>query len=169
MIRDAQPADVPALLDLIKELARYEREPDAVETDEAQLERVLFGPNPQVWALVAEEAAEQAADGESPSAIVGCAIWFVNFSTWTGQHGIYLEDLVVRESVRGGGHGRELLARLAAICQERGYRRLDWAVLDWNEPAWGFYRAIGAEPMTEWTGHRVSGDALARLAQPSGV
>jgi GNAT superfamily N-acetyltransferase len=160
MIRDARPADVPALLELIRELARYEREPDAVETDERQLTEVLFGPDPAVWALVAEDKEEHT---DQPR-IVGCAIWFVNFSTWTGRHGIYLEDLVVSESARGGGHGRALLARLAAICLDRGYPRLDWAVLDWNEPAWGFYRAIGAEPMTEWTGHRVSGPALAALA-----
>lgn len=163
MIRDALPADVPVLLELIRELARYEREPDAVQADERQLHESLFGPDPKVWALVATESAPDPS-GKPAEVVVGCAIWFVNYSTWTGRHGIYLEDLVVRESARGGGHGRALLARLAAICLERGYARLDWAVLDWNEPAWGFYRALGAEPMTEWTGHRVSGDALAALA-----
>jgi GNAT superfamily N-acetyltransferase len=162
VIRDALPADVPVLLELIRELARYEREPDAVQTDERRLHEALFGPDPQVWALTAVETSPAAA--EATEVVVGCAIWFVNYSTWTGRHGIYLEDLVVRESARGGGHGRGLLARLAAICLERDYPRLDWAVLDWNEPAWGFYRALGAEPMTEWTGHRVSGDALAALA-----
>jgi GNAT superfamily N-acetyltransferase len=162
VIRDALPADVPVLLELIRELARYEREPDAVQTDERQLHESLFGPDPKVWALIAVDTSS--AGAEVAESVVGCAIWFVNYSTWTGQHGIYLEDLVVRESARGGGHGRALLARLAAICLERGYPRLDWAVLDWNEPAWGFYRALGAEPMTEWTGHRVSGDALAALA-----
>jgi GNAT superfamily N-acetyltransferase len=155
VIREAQPADVPALLDLIKELATYEREPDAVETDEPQLREVLFGAAALVHALVAEQ------DG----AVVGCAIWFVNYSTWTGRHGIYLEDLIVSESYRQGGYGRQLVAELARICVARGYGRLEWAVLNWNEPALGFYRRIGAQPMTTWTVHRLAGANLAALAQ----
>jgi GNAT superfamily N-acetyltransferase len=154
VIRAATPADVPALLQLIRELADYEREPEAVVNDELRLTTVLFGPHPAVFAHVAEEAGR----------VVGCAVWFLNYSTWTGRPGIYLEDLVVRPDARGGGHGRALLARLARICVERGYPRLDWAVLDWNAPAVAFYRALGAEPLTDWRPHRLSGTALSRLA-----
>jgi GNAT superfamily N-acetyltransferase len=157
MIRAARIEDVSDLLELIRELARYEREPDAVQASEEQLRQVLFGGSPAVHALVAEH------DGH----IAGCAIWFVSFSTWTGKHGIYLEDLVVREQYRGDGYGRALLTELARICIERGYGRLEWSVLDWNEPALGFYRALGAEPMSEWTVHRVSGAALDDLAARS--
>jgi GNAT superfamily N-acetyltransferase len=155
VIRAAAPADVPALLELIRELAGYEREPDAVVNDETRLRAVLFRPQPAVFAHVAEEAGR----------IVGCAVWFLNYSTWTGRPGIYLEDLVVRADTRGGGHGRALLARLARICVERGYPRLDWAVLDWNAPALAFYHAVGGEPLTSWRPYRLSGTALSRLAQ----
>ena len=154
MIRTARQSDVPALLDLVHELAEYEREPDAVETTVEQLADVLFGDNPQAFALVAEHDAQ----------VVGCAIWFVSFSTWTGRHGIYLEDLIVREAYRGHGYGSQLLRALAGLCLERGYRRLEWAVLDWNEPALRFYRSLGAKPNADWTVHRVSGDALGALA-----
>lgn len=156
VIRPATPADVPVLLELIRDLAAYEREPGAVQTTEATLHAALFGPAPQVFGLVAET-----------SVVVGCAVWFVNFSTWTGRHGVYLEDLVVRESARGAGHGRALLAALAAICAQRGYARLEWSVLDWNAPALGFYRALGAEPLTGWSVHRVTGPALGALAAAS--
>lgn len=155
MIRPAVPADVPAILALIRELADYEREPDAVETTEADLHAAFFGPSPAVFALVAVDET----DGD---AIVGTAVWFVNFSTWTGRHGLYLEDFVVSERVRGRGFGKQLFTELIRICRERGYPRLDFSVLDWNESAHGFYRAIGAQPMTEWTGWRLSGDALVR-------
>jgi GNAT superfamily N-acetyltransferase len=155
MIRPATSEDVPALLALIQELADYERESDAVEATAESLEAVLFGAVPAVFALVAEH------DGE----VVGCAIWFVSFSTWTGRHGIYLEDLVVREAFRGHGYGGRLLAELARITQDRGYARLEWSVLDWNEPALGFYRSIGAVAMDGWTVHRLTGDALAALAE----
>jgi GNAT superfamily N-acetyltransferase len=154
VIRPARPEDVPAILELIHELARYEREPDAVVNDETQLRESLFGADPAVFAHVAE------ADG----AVIGIAIWFVNYSTWTGRHGIYLEDLVVSEQHRRGGHGRLLLRELARICRQRAYARLEWSVLDWNTPAWEFYRALGAEAMTGWTAHRVSADALLSLA-----
>jgi GNAT superfamily N-acetyltransferase len=156
MIRPAVPADVPALLDLIRQLAKYEREPNAVQADEGVLTAALFGPSPLAFAHVAEDA----------GAIVGAAIWFVNFSTWTGRHGIYLEDLIVDETHRRGGYGRQLIAQLARICVERGYGRLEWSVLDWNEPALQFYRAIGAQPMSDWTAHRLSGAALRELARP---
>jgi GNAT superfamily N-acetyltransferase len=155
MIRPATTADVPALLELIQELAEYEREPDAVEATEASLQHVLFGPAPAVFALVAEHE----------GTVVGCAVWFVSFSTWTGRHGLYLEDLVVREAFRGHGYGRQLLTELARISVANGYARLEWSVLDWNEPALAFYRSLGAVAMDGWTVHRVTGDALLALAQ----
>jgi GNAT superfamily N-acetyltransferase len=154
VIRAAEPSDVPALLELIRELARYEREPDAVHNTEAQLAAVLFGPDPLVHALVAEES----------GTVVGTAIWFVNYSTWTGRHGLYLEDLFVLPAHRRGGHGRALLVALAGICLERGFGRFEWTVLDWNEPALRFYRSLDAVPMSEWTVQRLTGEALARLA-----
>lgn len=153
MVRPAAVADIPAILALIHELATFEREPDAVEATEDALREALFGAHPQVFAHVAEQ------DG----AVVGAAIWFVNFSTWTGRHGIYLEDLIVSEKVRGGGHGRALIRELARICLERGYRRLDWSVLDWNVEGQRFYRSMDAVPMDEWTGWRLSGSALESL------
>lgn len=154
MIRPATPADVPPVLQLIKELAAYEREPDAVEATEELLQSALFGDDPRVHAHIAEH------DGD----VAGFALWFVNFSTWLGRHGIYVEDLYVRPQYRGRGYGRALLGTLARICIERGYGRLEWWVLDWNEPAIRFYKSIGARPMDEWTVHRVSGEALRRLA-----
>ncbi|MFX4293150.1 GNAT family N-acetyltransferase [Streptomyces bohaiensis] len=159
MIRTARESDVPAIHAMIRELAAYEKAEHEVEATEEQLREALFGPQPAVFALVAE-------DGESGEP-VGFALWFRNYSTWTGTHGVYLEDLYVRPEARGGGHGRALLAALARICVERGYRRLEWWVLDWNEPAIGFYRSIGAEPMDEWTVQRVTGEALERLARHS--
>lgn len=154
VIREAVATDVPALLSLIQELAEYEKEPDAVEADEAMLRAAFFGPDPRVHATVAE------LDG----VVIAAAIWFVNFSTWRGRHGIHLEDLVVTRSARGDGHGRALLAHLAAICVERGYRRLDWFVLDWNAPAAGFYRAMGARHLADWQLWRLDGQALAEFA-----
>jgi len=153
-IRPAQPYDVPEILAMIRELAEYEREPNAVVATEAMLHEALFGDSPAVFGLIAEE------DGVT----VGFALWFRNFSTWLGRHGIYLEDLYVRPEYRGRGHGKELLAELARICVERGYGRFEWWVLDWNTPAIDFYRSIGAEPMDEWTVQRVTGDALKALA-----
>ena len=154
MIRAARPADVAAVIELIGDLATYERARHEVLITEADLHRALFGADAMVFALVAE------ADGE----VVGLALWFLTFSTWLGRHGIYLEDLYVRPEHRGSGHGRALLAALAAIAVERGYGRLEWAVLDWNEPAIGFYRSIGATAMDEWTTNRLTGDALRELA-----
>ncbi|GAA1070499.1 GNAT family N-acetyltransferase [Nocardiopsis composta] len=150
MIRPARPDDVPAVLRLIRDLAVYEREPDAVQTTEEDLAQALFGENPAVFAHIAEDAGEP----------VGFALWFVNFSTWTGRHGIYLEDLFVRPEMRGRGYGRALLTELARICVQRGYRRLEWSVLDWNEPSIEFYRSLGAVPMDEWTVYRLHGKAL---------
>ena len=155
VIRPSRPDDVAAILRLIIELAVYEQEPDAVLATEADLQAALFGPHPQVFAHVAE------IDGE----VIGFALWYVNFSTWTGQHGIWLEDLYVSPSHRGGGLGKALLAELARICVERGYTRLEWWVLDWNSPAIGFYDALGAHSMDEWTVRRLDGDDLARLGR----
>ena len=154
MIRQARPADVPAIYQLIRDLAEYERAlPEVIGTQE-DLQQSLFGPDPAVFAHVAEHEGE----------VVGFALWFLNYSTWLGRHGIYLEDLYVRPDQRGSGYGRQLLAELAALCVERGYGRLEWWVLDWNEPARGFYDKLGATPMGEWTVHRLSGQALAALA-----
>ncbi|GAA1418965.1 GNAT family N-acetyltransferase [Agrococcus citreus] len=155
-LRAARPGDEPAILVLIQALALYEREPDAVENTAALLTETLFGDAPKTFAHVVER------DGE----IVGIAIWFLTYSTWTGTHGIWLEDLVVDEAQRGRGYGRALMSALAAICVERGYRRFEWTVLDWNAPSIGFYRAIGAEPLDEWTTQRLTGRRLEELAQP---
>ncbi|MEU5809501.1 MULTISPECIES: GNAT family N-acetyltransferase [unclassified Streptomyces] len=154
MIRSAVAGDVPAIHAMIRELAEYERVPHEARATEEQLREALFGERPAAFAHVA-----QAPDGEP----VGFAIWFLNFSTWRGVHGIYLEDLYVRPGARGGGYGRELLAALARICVERGYERLEWSVLDWNEPAIGFYEALGARPQDGWTVYRLTDDALRGL------
>ncbi|MEU9483605.1 GNAT family N-acetyltransferase [Streptomyces decoyicus] len=159
MIREATPDDVPVILAMIGELAAYERVPEAAQATEPQLEEALFGPQPAAFALIAE------ADGTP----VGFALWFRNFSTWTGTHGVYLEDLYVRPEARGGGHGKALLAALAEICVARGYERFEWPVLDWNEPSIGFYRSVGAQPMDEWTVFRLTGEALHNLAGGSRV
>jgi GNAT superfamily N-acetyltransferase len=151
VIRPAVPDDVPMVLGLIRELAAYEREPDAVVATEEGLRSALFGDSPAVFCHVAE------ADGE----VVGFALWFRNFSTWLGRHGIYLEDLYVRPSHRGTGLGKALLETLTGIAKEHGYGRVEWAVLDWNEPAQAFYRSLGARPMDEWTVWRLTGDAPA--------
>ena len=139
---------------MIRELAAYERAPDAVVATEQLLHDALFCDAPAAFALIAED------DGVP----VGFALWFRNFSTWLGRHGVYLEDLYVRPDHRGNGHGKALLAALARICFERDYGRLEWWVLDWNEPAIAFYRSIGAEPMDEWTVQRVTGPSLRALA-----
>lgn len=153
-IRPATPADVPTILRFVKELAAYEREPDAVKATEADFERALFGERPHVEAVIAE-------DGDAP---LGFALFFHNFSTWEGKPGVYLEDLYVTPEARGRGVGKALLAHLARIAVERGCARLEWWVLDWNTPAIEFYRSLGAVPMDEWTVNRVTGEALVRLA-----
>jgi GNAT superfamily N-acetyltransferase len=155
MIRPAVPEDVPTILRFIRELAEYERALDQVEATEEDLERALFGPAPAVFAHLAENE-----EGEP----VGFALWFLNFSTWTGRHGIYLEDLYVTPEARGRGHGKALLSELARIAVERGYARYEWSCLDWNEPSIRFYKSLGAEAMTEWTGYRLSGRALRMVA-----
>lgn len=158
-LRRARPGDEDGILECIRALAVYEKEPDAVQTTAGDLRRTLFGPAPSVFAHVVEKHGA----GKDPR-IVAIAVWFLNYSTWTGRHGIYLEDLFVREDERGHGYGKALLKALARVCVERGYRRFEWAVLDWNEPSIGFYRSIGAVGMDEWKIQRLSGDALARLA-----
>ena len=153
MIRTASPDDVTAIHRLVRELAEYERSADQVVASPEDLRRALFGEQPSVFAHVAVH------DG----AVAGFALWFLNFSTWTGRHGIYLEDLYVTPELRGHGYGKALLAELARICVERGYARFEWAVLDWNTPAIGFYRTLGASAMDEWTVQRMAGPALRAL------
>ena len=153
MIREATVDDVDSLLELVHDLARYERSAGSVRMDAEQLRAALFGPAPTVFAHVAEE------DG----VVVGMAIWFLTFSTWTGRNGIHLEDLFVRPEARSSGVGRALLTELASIARRSGYGRVEWSVLDWNEPAIGFYRSLGAEPLDEWIGYRLSDEALAAL------
>jgi GNAT superfamily N-acetyltransferase len=153
-IRPARPADVPRILELIRELADYERAIDQVAATADGLAAALFALRPAVFAHVAVAGDE----------VVGFALWFLNFSTWLGRHGVYLEDIYVTPSMRGRGIGKALLAELAAICVRRGYGRLEWWVLDWNAPAIGFYRSIGAQPMSEWTVQRLDGQPLRDLA-----
>ncbi|MFF4829594.1 GNAT family N-acetyltransferase [Streptomyces sp. NPDC001312] len=155
MIRTASPADVPVIHALIRELAEYEKALDEVRATPEQLAEALFGEHPAAFAHIAQDE-----DGEA----VGFALWFLNFSTWRGVHGIYLEDLYVRPEARGGGHGRALLTELARVCVERGYERLEWSVLNWNRPAIGFYEALGARPQDEWTVYRLTDEPLKALA-----
>jgi GNAT superfamily N-acetyltransferase len=146
--------DVPLILDLIRELAEYEHEPDAAQATAEQIHAALFGERPAAEAVIAR------LDGEP----AGWALWFQNFSTWTGQPGLWLEDLFVRPDYRRRGVGKALLVFLARLCVERDYGRFEWSVLDWNTPAVDFYRALGAEAMAEWTTQRLTGEALRRLA-----
>jgi GNAT superfamily N-acetyltransferase len=155
-VREIRPSDVAAVVGLVHELAAYEREPESCHLTSEQLTAALFGPAPALFGHVAEVGGE----------VVGCALWFLNFSTWRGVHGIYLEDLYVRPACRGAGLGRALLARLAQVCAERGYGRLEWSVLDWNAPSIAFYRSLGAVPMDEWTTLRLDGPALVALGRP---
>jgi GNAT superfamily N-acetyltransferase len=155
IVRRARADDVPAILRLIRALATYEREPDAVHATEQMLNETLFGTDVRVFAHVAEIEDE----------IAGMAVWFLNYSTWTGRPGIYLEDLFVSETARGTGAGRALFRALAREAVEKGYARIDWAVLDWNEPAKHFYRAIGARRQTGWEPWRLDGEALKAMAR----
>ena len=157
-VRAAERGDEALALRFVRELALFEREPDAVTAGEADFAEALFGAAPSAEAVIAE------ADG----APVGFALFFHNFSTWTGKRGLYLEDLYVTPAARGRGVGRALLAHLAGIAVDRGCARFEWSVLDWNVGAIAFYRALGAVAMEEWTVQRVSGDALARLAGRAG-
>jgi GNAT superfamily N-acetyltransferase len=153
-IRPARLEDVPVILQLIRDLATYERAPDEVVATEEQLVDVLFGERPVAEVLLAFEE-------KSP---VGFAVYFYNFSTWLGRPGLYLEDLFVEPEKRGKGYGRALLVELARIARDRGCGRMEWAVLNWNEPAIKFYQALGAKPMDEWTVFRLTREEIAKLA-----
>ena len=154
-IRRAEIDDISTSLSLIRELAEYERAPDDVVATEAGLREVLFGAAPAAQVLIAYEN----------DLAVGFAVFFHNFSTWLGRAGLYLEDLFVRPEHRGKGYGRALLTRLAQIACERGCGRMEWAVLDWNDPAIQFYRKLGAKPMDEWTVFRLDREGIRRLAE----
>ncbi len=152
-VRRAVPGDEGHILRLIRHLATYERQPDAVEATEASLRETLFAQGAQVFAHIAV----------LEGAIVGIALWFLNYSTWTGRPGIYLEDLVVDETVRGSGAGRALFEELGREARRLGAKRIDWAVLDWNESAMAFYRAIGGRPQSGWQPWRIDGPVLEAL------
>ncbi|KRB36172.1 GNAT family N-acetyltransferase [Microbacterium sp. Root180] len=154
VLRSARPGDEAGILACIHGLAVYEREPDAVENTVDALAESLFGAAPRVFTHVVEREGD----------IVAIAMWFVTYSTWTGRHGIWLEDLFVDDAQRGRGYGKALIASLAEVCVDRGYSRLEWTVLDWNAPAIAFYRSIAAAPMAEWTTQRLAGAELAALA-----
>ena len=153
-IEKAGPEDVPLILSFVRELAEYERAVEKVCATEENLREAMFGESQVAEALVARV-------GDEPA---GVALFFHNFSTWTGLHGLYLEDLYVRPHLRGRGVGRALLAHLARLARERGCARFEWAVLDWNEPAIRFYESLGARAMSDWKIYRMTGDALERLA-----
>ncbi len=154
-VRRIRETDVPAVVRLVHELAVYEKAPRECHLRTEQLHAALFTPRPALFGHVGE------VDGE----VVGFALWFLNFSTWRGTHGIYLEDLFVRPEHRGHGLGKALLRTLAEECVARGYARLEWSVLNWNTPAIDFYKAAGAVPMDEWTVFRLTGDALESFAR----
>jgi GNAT superfamily N-acetyltransferase len=165
VVRPARPEDVPEILAMVRELAEYERSAHEVQATEGMIADLLFGGNtpsgaPAAYCHVALTPADHA-DGPP---LAGMALWFLNASTWMGRHGIYLEDLYVRPSLRGRGLGQALMAELARICMDRGYARLEWWVLDWNTPAIDFYRTLGAQSMDEWTVNRITGSQLERLA-----
>jgi GNAT superfamily N-acetyltransferase len=160
-IRRARPDDVAEILAMVRDLAEYERALHEVQANEEDLQRTLFADNPQVFAHVVEH-------DDGTHRLGGFAIWFLNFSTWLGKHGLYLEDLYVRPELRGASYGKRLLATLARECVDNDYGRLEWWVLDWNEPALGFYRNLGAIPMDDWTVHRVTGEDLLTLAGEEG-
>lgn len=156
-IRQAESHDAPLVFDFVRELAEYERLAHEVDATEADIAHALFGTQPRVFADIAEWKGEPA----------GFALWFYNFSTFRGRHGIYLEDLYVRPEFRSKGIGKALLRHLARRCVAEGLPRLEWWVLDWNKPALRFYRSIGAAPMDEWTVQRVTGEPLLKLAEAS--
>jgi GNAT superfamily N-acetyltransferase len=154
-IRPARPGEAGLVLQFVHELAEYEKLTHEVEATEAMIDAALFGPNPRVFCDIAEWAGEP----------VGNALWFLNFSTFSGRSGIYLEDLFVRPEHRGKNIGKGLMIHLARKCVENGWARLQWSVLDWNTPSIDFYKSLGGVLLDEWTVVRVSDDALARLAE----
>ena len=153
VIRSARPGEAGLVLCFVRELAEYEHLLDAVDATEAMIDAALFGPNPRAFCDIAEW------DGEA----AGFALWFANYSSFRGRHGLYLEDLFVRPGFRRRGIGSALFRHLAQRCVTQGWTRFEWAVLDWNAPSIAFYQSLGAELMTEWTICRLSGEALARL------
>jgi len=155
LIRRARPDEAGLVFSLVRELAEYEKLLHEVHASEADIAEALFGANPRLYCDIAEWNGEPA----------GFAVWFVNFSTFAGRHGIYLEDLFVRPALRGKGIGKALLVHLAKHCLANGWARLQWAVLDWNAPSIAFYKSLGAEMVDEWTICRVSGPALSALAE----
>ncbi|MFF7473735.1 GNAT family N-acetyltransferase [Streptomyces sp. NPDC008092] len=159
MIRAATENDVPEIRAMIRELAAYERAVEQARATEEQLREALFGAHPAAHALVAED--------ESTGGLVGYALWFPRFSTWTGTRGMHLEDLYVRPDARGGGHGRALLAALAAFCLSNGFERFEWWVLAWNERVVDFYRSLGVEFLDDWRICRLTGEGLKELAEAS--
>ena len=155
VIRKAEARDVPLILQFIRELAEYEREPQAVKATEEDLLRDGFGPSPRYFCLIAEWSGEPA----------GFAFYFHTYSTWLGRWGLYLEDLFVRPAMRGKGAGKALLAELARIGVAEKIGRMNWQVLDWNQPAIEFYDRLGARRLSEWVTYRLAGEALERLAR----
>ena len=153
-IRPATIDDTDEILAMIYELALYEKAPDEAKATREQIIESFFSADPRVFCEIVE------IDG----VVAGFAIWFLNYSTWQGKHGIYLEDLFIRPQYRGTGYGKRLLQHLAQICEEKGYGRFQWWVLDWNQPAIDFYKSLGAIAMDEWTVYRVSEKALTQLA-----
>ncbi|KOG33951.1 GNAT family N-acetyltransferase [Streptomyces resistomycificus] len=159
MIRTATPGDIPVIHALVRELAEYEKAPHEARATPAQLHDALFGEHPAAYAHIATD--------DTTGEPVGFALWFLNFSTWRGVHGIYLEDLYVRPDARGAGHGKALLTELARICVARGYERLEWSVLNWNTPSIAFYESLGAHPQNEWTVYRLTDESLRTLGDPT--
>jgi GNAT superfamily N-acetyltransferase len=158
-VRPARRTDLAQITSLVRELADYEREPEAAQATAEDFGAAFFSPHPRVHCLVAE------VDGPGGSTVVGLAVWFITFSTWRGRHGLWLEDLYVQPAFRRLGVGRALLAELASICADRGYARMEWSVLDWNDAAQRFYREMGALPQDEWTTWRATDEPLAALAR----
>lgn len=153
-LRPAKPSDVPQILERVQDLAAYEGVPEAVETHVGMLQQSLFGESREAYAHVVD------LDG----VIVGVAVFFRTYSTWTGRPGIWIDDLYVTPQHRGSGYGKALLVSLARVCALNGYRRLEWTVLDWNEPSVAFYRSLGAAPQDEWTTHRLDQAGIDSLA-----
>lgn len=154
MIRPARIEDIDEILAMIYELAVYEKAPEEAKATADQIRQSLFGENPKVFCNIVEHEGH----------VAGFAIWFLNYSTWQGMHGIYLEDLFIRPQFRKLGYGKDLLKHLAGVCRENGYGRFQWWVLDWNQPAIDFYTSLGAKAMDEWTVYRISGNELSELA-----
>jgi GNAT superfamily N-acetyltransferase len=157
-IRRAVPEDVPTIHQLIRDLALYERALETARATPEQIRESFFSDDPNVFCDLVETDDHE---------VAGFAVWFLNYSTWTGTHGIFLEDLFVKPEFRGRGYGKALLVHLAQECVAKGYHRLKWSVLDWNQPSIDFYRTLGAEALDEWTDFRLTGEALAKLADSS--